>query len=306
MQNYSEVEDKGVYPPQGLLDGAIDLHRHGFPEISASHRTSLDDVEDMTLCAEAGMRGVVLKSHLWPTVGRAYHLNRQFLDFEIYASITLNAISGGLSPLAVHAAAQQGARMVFLPTWSSHHDRERESMSTRVSEFLGVDREVLGAPYSLLDAQGKLTGEAKDVLRVAQDYGMALSTGHISPRESLAVAESGLFDPTRIVFSHPDSHSVGADNAAVAEMAATGCTVEICALGTLPPFQRVSIDDLAGRALEIGPERCVLTSDYFFEWSPPSAQVLAMSAMQLAATDLGVEGVRAMLVDTPSKVLRLQ
>lgn len=290
-------------PGYTLIRGAIDMHRHGYPEISPAQRPSLEDVDDLARCRDAGMRGVVMKSHVWPTMGRVHHLRERVPGLEIYSSITLNTLSGGLNPLAVQMAAAQGAKVVFLPTWSSHHDRSRQAMSSRISRALGIGIDDLGEVITLIDGNGKLTAAAKDVLQVAEENAMVVSTGHISTRESLAIAESGILDNGRLIFAHPDSHSVGASKDQTLAMASLGCVIEICALGALPPFQRITIAEMADLVLGVGPDNCVFTSDYFFEWSPPSAEVLRMVAMLLAETEVGDDGVRSMLVDVPARLL---
>jgi hypothetical protein len=45
---------------ESLLAGAVDLHRHGCPEISLASGPPRDDADDIRLCRQAGMHGVVL------------------------------------------------------------------------------------------------------------------------------------------------------------------------------------------------------------------------------------------------------
>lgn len=285
-----------------VLRGAIDFHRHGYPEISNDVHTRLTDVEDMQLCREAGFGGVVLKSHMWPTVGRAYHLKRLVPGIAVIPSITLNHSVGGLNPLAVQAAASQGARVVFFPTWSARHDIERGGMSAFIGKTFPSFRDRLGPPISLLEG-GKLRAEAKEVLSVATDNGMVICTGHISPEESLAVAESGLVGDNGLIFSHPDSHSVGASGDHITAMAEAGAVIELCALGTLPPYQRVSIQALRSIVDSVGSNRCILTTDYFFPWSPPSAETMRMFAGVLLQEGVSEADLRCMLRSTPARLL---
>ena len=61
-----------------LIRGAFDLHCHVYPEVSLEQEARHDDVGLVQGVEDAGMAGLVLKSHLWPTVERAYYLQRQF------------------------------------------------------------------------------------------------------------------------------------------------------------------------------------------------------------------------------------
>src|SRR5215207_9008423 len=93
----------GTSAADELLQGAIDVHHHGYPEISFDLKTRYEDVDELRLARDAGMAAIVLKSHMWPTVGRAYHLRRLVPGIEPIPSITLNPIVGGFSPMAVES-----------------------------------------------------------------------------------------------------------------------------------------------------------------------------------------------------------
>ena len=83
-----------------------------------------DDLAVLRLARAYGIRGWVLKSHLWLTTDRAAALQRAARDlgFTVYGSITLNPPMGGVSAAAVELAAAHGARVVFLPTWGAAAD----------------------------------------------------------------------------------------------------------------------------------------------------------------------------------------
>jgi len=101
---------------QNLLCGAIDAHVHSFPDII---ERKLDDVELVKQARRAGMRAVVLKSHIFATCERAYLLNRLHPDFRIFGGIVLNETVGGFNPHAVEAALKMGGVQVWMPTRSA-------------------------------------------------------------------------------------------------------------------------------------------------------------------------------------------
>lgn len=287
-----------------LLAGAVDLHRHGYPEISLGSGPPLDDVDDLRLCAEAGMHGVVLKSHVWPTVERSYLLAKQVPDLEVYGSITLNSGSGGLSPAMVELAALQGARVLYLPTWSSNNDRTRCGISGLLGAELSRTSLADTPELPVVDGKGRLLPEVVDCLAVAEHFGMLVYTGHLAAAEALAVAESGLATG-RLVFSHPESHSVGATTDEAVAVADAGGSIEITAVGIYPQIARTTPAALAELVGAVGTHRCVLTSDYFFSWSPPSTRMLLDLAEGLIANGVDRAGVRQMLVDNPRRLLGL-
>jgi hypothetical protein len=289
---------------ESLLAGAVDLHRHGYPEISLASGPPRDDVEDLRLCREAGMHGVVLKSHVWPTVGRAYLLAQQVPDLEVYPSITLNTAAGGLVPAMVELAAMQGARVLYLPTWSSANDQDRCGISRTIGTELRRTTLADAPTLPVVDERGRLLPEVRDCLEVAAEFDMLVYTGHLAVSEARAVAESGLAGG-RLVFSHPDSHSIGATVDDAVAVADAGASVEITAVGTYPEIARTTPAALAKLVDAVGTDRCVLTSDYFFPWSPPSTRMLLDLAGGLIASGIDRAGVRAMLVDNPRRLLGL-
>jgi hypothetical protein len=298
-------------PPGGptladrLLEGAIDFHHHGYPEISFEAKTRFEDVDALALARAAGMAGIVLKSHIWPTVGRAYLLSRFVPGIEVIPSITLNLSVGGFNPMAVESAARQGARVVFMPTWSSAHDMQRGGMSKYLRGFLEKARDLTPERgLSAVDGSGKVLPEVAECLAVAQQFGMAICTGHMSPAESLAVARAALDTGNdRIVFSHPDSHSVGATREQVRDMAAMGALYEFCTLGMLPAFQRIHPKNALEIVGEVGARSCLLTTDFFFEWSPPAPEHLRMVIGTFLSLGLPADDIRTMVRDNPWRLL---
>jgi hypothetical protein len=287
-----------------VLHGAFDLHRHGYPEISFETKTRQEDVDDLRACREAGFRGVVMKSHMCPTVGRTYHLERAVPGLEVIPSITLNYCTGGFSPITVEAAALQGAGVVYMPTWGARNDIERGGASVHIIERALPRAVAKDLPaLSVLDRNGELLPEVLETLAVAEEYGMVVFSGHISPAESLALAESGLGASGRFVFSHPDSASVGADDDDIAAIMATGAYLELCALGVQPGLNRITPEKLKELADQYGSERCLITSDFFFPWLPSSAEMIRTFAVLLLGMGTEPADVTQMVAGTPAQLL---
>jgi uncharacterized protein DUF6282 len=286
----------------GLLRGAIDLHTHCFPEIHREFPMVQDDAEMAEHAARAGMAGYVLKSHLWPTMDRAYHLAQRVPRVEVFPSITLNTLVGGCQPGVLEAAVKQGARAAWLPTWSSANDLSRNGFSRLVrAELPGL---VPDAGICLLTKSGALTDAARAVVRVACDAGIVLNTGHVSIGETLAVAaEAERIGFTRLVFTHPDSASVGATDEQVVEAARRGATVEWTFHGMLPDAQRITPRRVAEWIDTLGPDRCVLTTDTFGKAGLPMADLFAYYLGLLVETGVDEADLRRMIVQNPAALL---
>ncbi|NIS62861.1 MAG: hypothetical protein GTO13_19830 [Proteobacteria bacterium] len=293
----SKALTKSVTP---LLEGAIDMHYHGYPELTLSVRTRMDDVEVLELARDLGMRGIVIKSQMWPTTGRVYHLRKLVPEIECFASIVLNSVAGGLSPWVVEAAASQGAKVVWLPTWNSSHN-SGGSFARRMKAWWPSMTFEDG--LSCVDSSGKVLPEVRSILELAKALDVVLCTGHISPAESLAIArEAERMHFSRLVFTHPLSNSVGATLEQVKEMAERGAYVEFCALNVFYGNELGRVFEIIG---EVGSGRCILSSDAFFEWVPPGPEFFRMLVGRLFVAGIDEESIRIMVRDNPSTLLGL-
>jgi hypothetical protein len=288
-----------------LLRGAVDMHFHGYPEISLDAPHRYRDEESAQLMMKAGMRGFVLKSHFWPTMAPVDALRSIVPGLEIFASITLNPCVGGFQPWVLEAAVKQGARVVFLPTWSARNDLQRNGVIHLLRKYLpSLEGFTENEGITLIDERGELVPEVRRLLSGIHAYDLALFTGHVSIRESLALArEAGRIGFQKLVLDHPDSRSVGAAFEEIVEFARLGGYVEICALGLMPLFQRIAPQDFKKIIRAVGAHRCILTSDSFFEWAPSGPEMLRMLIAALLEVGVREEEIILMNQVNPKRLL---
>jgi hypothetical protein len=292
-----------------VLQGAVDMHVHGYPDVGLGWQMRIDDLSMVRLARDSGLAGIVLKSHFWPTMDRALILNERLgdPDFRVHGSITLNHLVGGVSPMAVEAAALHGARVVFMPTWGSRNDHGhggvvRREVIDRVLPTFGPRLET-GA-LTIVDGDGRLQSEAREVLAVAKEYSMVVSTAHVSVTESLAIAaEAAEIGLDRLIFGHPFSRSVQADMGVMREMADRGALVEMTHTHTVMLDPPARIVDIHEAIVELGAERVLLCTDVFFPWQPPQAESFRMFVGQLRDQGCSDEELRTMVVDNPARLL---
>ncbi len=290
-----------------LLTNAIDMHCHCYPEFTLDAKKRMEDVEWITLAARMGMRGAVLKSHFWPTMANVHYLQKHIPgDFKLFSSITLNLCSGGVNAWAVEAAAKQGAKVVFMPTWSAKNDLEVKSVSRLIKKYISSfeNYELEGA--RILDSHG-LIPEAKRILQIAKEMDLVLCTGHLSPAESLElVRQAKEIGFHKLIFSHPDNPSVKASIEEMKEAIRLGAYVEFCFLGTLPLLQRKHPRDMVNLIRELGPARCILTTDSFYDWVPPEPEIMRMGIANLLEIGISEDEMRMMVQHNPAKLLGLE
>jgi hypothetical protein len=288
-----------------LLRGAVDLHVHGQPDLSAGLPNRGPDVEVARLAHAYGMAGWVLKSHLWPTMDRARAVQEALAEtgFRVHGSITLNPPAGGLEPGVVELAAAHGAAVVFLPTWGSAADAARGGY---ISTVLGriapsFDEYAARAAIALCDANGVLSGRARAVIDACRGLGLALATGHASLTESRAVAAYCAGIGQRLLVTHPLHYTK--DPVVLRELADTGALLEFCNAPLVHPDGHLTVRDVHEALTAVGPERAVLTTDVFSRWVPPEPECLRMFLEQLAYLGWGAEQLAVMVARNPRTFL---
>ena len=291
-----------------LLRGAIDMHFHGFPEFSLDVPRRFTDEESARLMVKAGMRGVVLKSHFWPTTGLAYYLRQAVPDLEVFSSITFNSSVGGIKKWALESAVKQGVKVVWMPSWSAQNDIRRNGVIHMIREYLpSVEKFTENDGIAIMDERGELFPEIAEIISLIKEYDIALFTSHISILESLALArEAKRIGFQKLILNHPDSRSIGASFEQIVEMASLGAYVEICALGLMPMFLRITPDGLKKIIQAVGASRCLLTSDYAFEWSPSGPEKLRMLISALLEVGVKEEEIVEMAQANPKMLLNLK
>ncbi len=290
-----------------LLRGAIDMHFHAYPEFSFDMPRRYADEENAAFMVKAGMRGVVLKSHFWPTTGLAYYLRKAVPELEFFSSITFNSCVGGINQWSLESAVKQGVRVVWMPSWSAKNDIRRNGVVHLIRTYLpSVEKYTEKDGIAVTDERGEVLPEVKEFLSLVKGYDLALFTSHISILESLALArEAKRIGFKKLILNHPDSRSIGATFEQIVEMASLGGYVEICALGLMPMFLRITPAELKKIIQTVGASRCILTSDYAFDWSPSGPEKLRMLIGALLEVGVKEEEIVEMAQANPKHLLNL-
>jgi hypothetical protein len=184
----------------------VDVHYHVGPDAYIRRHTA----------AAAGARyaelggWVVLKNHLGSTAAQAWEARQQGLP--VSGSVVLNDIAGGLDPRAVVRAVIQhgedsGLRLiVHLPTVTGRSHRSRLA---RAHSHPLLDRDGL-RPLTVTDGSGTLRPEVRELLRMARDLPVVLSTGHADGHEvRLLVEEAVRLDVPRLMLNQPANPLTG-------------------------------------------------------------------------------------------------
>ena len=192
-----------------LLRGAYDTHMHISPDVV---ERIVDDISLARKFKELGMAGFVLKSHYGSTAERASVVRAAVPGVDVLGAISLNRAVGGINPLAVEIAAREGARTVWLPTVDSvNESHEREAAAgAKVPVWVKLQLELREQgieipPVPVVDDDGLVLPEVREVLGMIARHGMVLATGHLARDEIFAVVDAALEEGvTDIVITHPE------------------------------------------------------------------------------------------------------
>jgi hypothetical protein len=275
------------------LTGAADLHCHFGPD---PHRSrSVTGLEAAQQAAAAGHAAIVLKSHDTPSAGLAAALDPLVDGFSVFGGICCDREIGGVNPAAVEVALRLGARIVWLPTLSSAQD-----VLNGVAAQLGLP----GPGIRIVDADGELTPETREVLDLVAEHDAVLATGHIGADEHLAVVRA-FASRGRVLVTHAMEELAGPnlDASQCAELAELGASIELCALTCVGALATRPVGDLVECIRRVGVDRVTLGSDFGQAVNAPPVAGLQTYADALHAEGLTEAEIRRMACTNPNALL---
>ncbi len=272
-----------------LVRGSIDMHMHPGP---AAGPCRVDAIEAARQAQQAGMKAIVLKSHSYTAAAVAIIVNQLVPDIRVFGSVCLDYEIGGLNFYALENAAMLGAKVVWMPTFSSDNSINR-------MRALGLPLE--GEGISLLNKAGKLVPEMERILLIIKKHNMILATGHISPYETFAVIkEAQRIGIKKIVITHPTDKEFAEKLLTLEELqqlAKMGAFVEFTLVGMLPNEFCHDPAQIAKIIKSIGPEHCIISTDLGQPQNP-----LPVEGMRLFIATLLHHGINQKEVELMAKV----
>ena len=288
-----------------LLAGAYDTHIHIAPDVVARE---IDDISLARRFAELGMSGFVLKSHYTSTAERASVVSAAVGGVRVLGAISLNRAVGGINPLAVEVAAREGARTVWLPTVDSVNESQARDVppGAKVPVWVKLqlelrERGIEIEPVPVIDGDGRLLPETREVLTLVARHGMVLATGHLGRDEIFAVVDGALeHGVEQIVITHPDFPSQNLSVEDQRALAQRGALLERCF--TTPHTGKVGWGRWIDNIRAAGPERSVLSTDLGQVFNPPVADGMALMVDRLLEAGFDDQEVHTMAVVNTRRV----
>ena len=287
-----------------LLQGAVDIHIHHGPDLYPRIQDAFELAQD---AKAAGMRGVCLKTHNFPTAPMALLARKHVPGIDIFGSITCNLEVGGVNPSAVEAAIKYEARQIWLPTIdSTNHALVTGSVGQHGRGLTikgGLSDYARKKPrLFLLDDEGNLAPALHEIFSMVADADIILNLGHISFKEMTAIVPAAQrAGVKRIICDHPffSCLSLGQQS----ELADQGVWINFTAGELLPRWWRVSVADFAAAIRNVGVPRAVISSDCGQLHNPPMVEALRITCQLLLEEDFTADEIKRLLHHNPADLL---
>jgi hypothetical protein len=290
------------------IAGFIDMHVHSAP---APFVRIGDSADIARWCAQAGMGGIVIKSHFESTISKVHHARlavAEWPDFQVFAGIALNRGVGGVNPGAVEIALEQGAKIVWLPTFDAeNHARAFGGTGTYGfnSMTLSFRGESRSRGHFTVTRNGGLTEDAKEVIDIVGAYHALLATGHVSKGEIYAIVEYALAKGVKVIVTHPEFTVPDLDIETVVELSQQGIFMEFCAVDCFPIPHAKNLDQMKEMIDAVTPERAVVASDSGQPFSAKPPETLRVFVQCLHEKGMDEASIRRMCIDNPTHLLGL-
>jgi hypothetical protein len=280
-----------------LVAGSIDMHLHPGPD---AFNCRVGALEAANQAKQAGMKAIVIKNHFYPTAPIAMMVNQLVPDFTVVGSVCLDYEMGGLNVHAVDYSARAGARVVWMPTFSS---------TNSISKMRDLGIPLKGDGYSILDSKGQLVPEINPILAVIKQYDMVLASGHMSPTETFALeAAARQWGINKFVVTHPLDHeffSQAFSKQDLLQLAKNGAFIECTFLAFQASEFRHDPAEMVEVIKAVGAERCIMATDLGQIWNPLPVEGMRMFIVTLLKYGITEDEIDLMTKANPSKLLGL-
>lgn len=285
-----------------LLIGAVDLHCHSGP---AAMPRILGHHEAFLMAREAGFKALLYKDHYYLGTAHCAVLKDIYpdADIELYSGVALNNASGGVNPHAVDHAIKLGAKIVWFPTFSARNHIEAYASKS----FPKTAKPMLPpVPLSVLDANGKLIDEARQICDLIAEGDVILAGGHLHVSELyILFEEAKARGVTKLLVNHP-SYIIGCSDDDIRSLVSLGAYIEhsICMFVTGRVKQHETAD-LVHMMEVAGVDRTVLGSDLGLTQAPKPVDGYRMIVSDLLDHQVSKADIRSMIATNAASLLNL-
>jgi len=158
-----------------------------------------------------------------------------------------------------------------------------------------------GEGITIVDSDGKIKTEVRQIIELVAQYDAVLATGHLGLDEILKIVDEAQdYKSIKIVATHPDINFIAVPLDVQKKMAQKGVFLEKCYNYHLPPLLASSIKETAFGIKYLGPEHCILSSDLGQMGNPSPVEGIEIFIRGLLENGLTEKDIRRMWVENPS------
>lgn len=210
---------------QRLMQGAIDLHCHSGPSVMPRY---CDHHEALHEAAEAGLRALLIKDHYYSATPVTEMLNKHFkhLNVQLLSGVPLNNQAGGLNLYAVEHGIALGAKLVWMPTFSSANHIAHHKTDANFKFPKSEKRMLPPTALSVLDADGNLVPEVGPILDMIAENDIVLSSGHLHISEIWPLFEEAKKRGVKRLLTNHPTYIIDADLDDIRRLVGMGVYIE--------------------------------------------------------------------------------
>jgi len=293
-----------VKDPYEVLEGAIDIHVHGLPDLFDRPLTYKQIAKQ---AEEKGYRGILFKSHFTTNAPQLSIIESEFKNIQLFSNITLNLSVGGINPEAVFSAIQFGVSEIKMPTvHAANHLKIHGSPTYPWSGNVNIkERKVEG--IEIISKEGNLLPQVLEILDMVADSDVILGTGHLStPEIMVLVAEARRAGVEKIVVTHADIDTTLIPIENQKKLADMGAIIEHSFTPCMPLRQRLDPRKIAEAIKAVGASRCVMSSDFGQIQNPLPIEGLRMYVEMMKKCGVSEKEINIMIKDNPAKLVGLE
>ncbi len=252
---------------KNLLEGFIDTHVHTSPDIKPR---ILNDIEAACEAKQEKMKAIVIKSHVESTAGRA-QIAEKISKFKVIGGVCLNSSAGGLNPDAVKVASELGGKIVWFPT--------------------------ISAPDISINYEN-----TESILNIITEKELVLATGHLKPNDIFSLIDyAKSLKIKKIIVNHPLTGVVGATIEEQKEMSKYAY-LEHCFVACMEKHDNLDPNVIADAIKEIGPERCIMATDFGQAHNPAPVEGMKMFIGSMIECGIKEKYINKMCIQNPFKL----
>ncbi|MDE3103496.1 MAG: hypothetical protein KGJ98_14850 [Chloroflexota bacterium] len=283
-----------------IMEGAIDNHVHAFPDFVYRAQDMIEVAID---ASKAKMRALAFKDH-WNVSANAAYLAQRHVDHlveegalehrvEIYGGA---GTCHGMDPEYVRVALQYpNVKMIWFPTFTSK------------GFWRGAGQPDHEGVRLVDESTGTVLPEVKKIMEMATEKRVGIGLGHTDFVELLPLAKLAKEIGARCVLDHPllELNKLLLDE--MKRLADLGVFVGTYCQPMIPsiyqpvadPFETVKV------VQEIGPERCVIASDFGQVMHVNSIDGMRIFVRALLGFGVKPKDVKTMIAQNPAKLMYL-